>query len=108
LVLDKIKKISPGASFFMPHSIISINWPEDFLQTIMMMLKKKPKAVTCEEYRTMSLLTHASKILLKVIASSGVPRGRGAAFSGINVKIYVKIVKCTLKAVKCSVKEAEN
>ena len=40
------------------------NWPEDFLQTIMIPLRK-PNAATCEEYRTISLLTLASKILLK-------------------------------------------
>src|SRR6218665_3953895 len=44
------------------------NWPEDFLQTIMIPIKKKTNAMLCEEYRTISLLTHASKILLKVIA----------------------------------------
>jgi len=32
----------------------------------MIPLKKKPNATTCEEYWTIRLLTHASKILLKV------------------------------------------
>src|SRR6218665_3525325 len=44
------------------------NWPEDFLQTIMIPIKKKTNAMMCEEYRTISLLTHSSNILLKVIA----------------------------------------
>jgi len=42
-------------------------WPEDFLQTILIPLKKKANAVRCEEYRTISLLTHASKVLLRVL-----------------------------------------
>jgi len=43
-------------------------WPEDFLQTILIPLKKKQHATTCEDHRTIiSLLTHASKILLKII-----------------------------------------
>src|SRR6218665_366448 len=45
------------------------NWPEDFLQTIMIQIKRKTNAMLCEEYRSIScLLTHVSKILLKVIA----------------------------------------
>jgi len=42
-------------------------WPEDFLETIMIPIKKKPNATKCEEHRTISLLTHASKVLLKVL-----------------------------------------
>src|SRR6218665_894241 len=42
-------------------------WPEDFLQTVMVLLKKKSNAMTCEDHRTISLLTHASKIVLRVL-----------------------------------------
>ena len=42
-------------------------WPEDFLQTVMVPLKKKPNAMTCEDNRTISLLTHASKVVLRVL-----------------------------------------
>src|ERR1043165_833317 len=42
-------------------------WPEDFLQTIVIPIKKKHNAVTCEDHRTISLLTHASKIMIKII-----------------------------------------
>ena len=35
-------------------------WPDDFLQTIMIPLRKKQNATSCEEYRTISLLIHAS------------------------------------------------
>jgi len=31
----------------------------------MVSLKKKPNAMTCEDHRTISLLTHASKIVLE-------------------------------------------
>ena len=33
----------------------------------MVPLMKKPNAVTCEDHRTNSLLTHASKIVLRVL-----------------------------------------
>ena len=42
-------------------------WPEVFLQTILIPLKKKANVVRCEEFRTLSLLTRASKFLLRVM-----------------------------------------
>src|ERR1700733_8676094 len=38
-----------------------------FLQTIMIPLRKKQNATSCEDYRTISLLTHASKIVIRII-----------------------------------------
>ena len=42
-------------------------WPEDFLQSVMIPLQKKPNATKCEDYRTISLISHASKIMVKVL-----------------------------------------
>ena len=42
-------------------------WPKDFLQTIVIPIQKKQNATNCEDHRTISLLTHASKILLRII-----------------------------------------
>ena len=42
-------------------------WPEDHTRVIMMPLQKKANAVECEDHRTISLISHASKILLKVL-----------------------------------------
>ena len=42
-------------------------WPEDFLRTVMIPLKKKPNATECSDRRTISLVVHASKILLKIL-----------------------------------------
>ena len=42
-------------------------WPEDFLQTIMIPIKKKNNATACKDHRTISLLPHAAKIMLKII-----------------------------------------
>jgi hypothetical protein len=41
--------------------------PDDFKKIIVVMLPKKSKSTKCEEYRTLSILTHISKILTKVI-----------------------------------------
>ena len=42
-------------------------WPEDFLHSNIVTLQKKPNAQRCEDHRTISLISHASKILLRVI-----------------------------------------
>ena len=42
-------------------------WPEDFLQTIIIPVEKKLNAVNCEEFRTISLVSHAAKIVLKIL-----------------------------------------
>ena len=42
-------------------------WPEDFLNTVMIPIEKKTNAVRCEDHRTISLISHASKVMLKII-----------------------------------------
>ena len=44
-------------------------WPEDFTQVVLIPLKKKVNAVDCEDHRTISLISHAAKILLKVLTN---------------------------------------
>jgi hypothetical protein len=40
-------------------------WPEDFTKSVMIPIPKKANAVECSDYRTISFISHASKILLK-------------------------------------------
>lgn len=42
-------------------------WPKDFKKAVMIPLKKKPNAVECEDFRTISLIPHASKIMLRIL-----------------------------------------
>src|SRR5277367_1279237 len=42
-------------------------WPEDFTRVVMIPLPKKANAVECSDHRTISLISHASKIMLKVL-----------------------------------------
>jgi len=42
-------------------------WPEDFTRVVMIPLQKKANAVECSDHRTISLISHASKIMLKVL-----------------------------------------
>ena len=41
--------------------------PDDSKKSIMVMLPKKSKPTKCEEYRTLSILTHTSKILTQIV-----------------------------------------
>ena len=41
-------------------------WPEDFSRSVMIPIPKKARAVDCADYRTITLISHASKILLKI------------------------------------------
>ena len=43
--------------------------PEYFLSSIFVTMPKRPRAVECREHRTMSLISHACKILLNIIHS---------------------------------------
>ena len=42
-------------------------WPEDFTRIVMIPIEKKVNAMECEDHRTISLISHASKIMLKVL-----------------------------------------
>ena len=42
-------------------------WPKDFTRIAMIPLPKRPNAIECGEYRTISLIPHASKIILKIL-----------------------------------------
>ena len=46
---------------------MSGTWPEDFTKVMMIPIPKKTNAVECADYRTISLISHASKILLKIL-----------------------------------------
>ena len=43
------------------------NLPDDLLKSVFITLPKKPGAVECEAYRTISLMSHVIKILLRIL-----------------------------------------
>src|SRR6476619_4239021 len=44
-------------------------WSSDFTRVVMIPLQKKMNAVECSDHRTISLISHASKILLKILTN---------------------------------------
>src|SRR6476469_10303204 len=51
-------------------------WPSDFTRAVMIPLQKKMNAVECSDRRTISLISHASKILIKILTSRIEPKAR--------------------------------
>jgi hypothetical protein len=49
------------------NNIYTLGKIPDFKKCIMVMSAKKSKLTKCEEYQTLSILTHTSKILTKII-----------------------------------------
>src|SRR2546426_6684274 len=44
-------------------------WPQDFTKVVMIPLQKKQNAVDCADHRTISLISHASKIMLRILTN---------------------------------------
>ena len=42
-------------------------WPEDFTKTVMISIPRKHNATECGDHKTISLISHALKILLKIL-----------------------------------------
>ena len=42
-------------------------WPSEWTKSLIISLNKKESKQKCENYRTISLISHASKIMLKII-----------------------------------------
>ena len=42
-------------------------WPEDYCESIIVPIQKKQHATECKDYRTLSLICHVSKIMLRII-----------------------------------------
>ena len=42
-------------------------WPDEFSKTVVVPLPKKEGAVKCSDFRTISLIPHASKIMLRIL-----------------------------------------
>lgn len=43
-------------------------WPENFLQSIITPIKKKPNETACEDHETINFFTHALKVMVRIHA----------------------------------------
>ena len=42
-------------------------WPQDWKRSVLIPIPKKGNAKECSDYRTIALISHASKIMLKIL-----------------------------------------
>jgi len=42
-------------------------WPKDFTEVTMIALKKNTQATKCSDHRTISLISHTTKIIAKIL-----------------------------------------
>ena len=55
-----------------PHSICqqiwkTQQWPQDWKRSVFIPVSKKGNAKECSNYRTIALISHASKVMLKIL-----------------------------------------
>ena len=42
-------------------------WPEEFMETVLLPIPKRSNVKKCKEFRTISLISHTAKILLRIL-----------------------------------------
>ena len=76
-------------------------WPKDLKESIFIPIPKKPKATRCQEYRTISIMSQVTKLLLKIVmdrmkrkietelddAQSGFRQGRATREGLLNLRL---------------------
>jgi hypothetical protein len=68
---DVLKLLGEDGLKLMTQLINSIyvtgEWPRDFIEVTMIVLKKKPKATKFSDHRTISIIAHAAKIVARIL-----------------------------------------
>ena len=65
--LFQILKDDPVKLLHMPANLATQQWPQDWKRSVFIPIPKKGNAKECSNYRTIILISHASKIMLKII-----------------------------------------
>ena len=51
----------------MPANLETQQWPQDWKRSVFIPIPKKDNAKECSNYHTIALISHASKVMLKII-----------------------------------------
>ena len=51
----------------MPANLETQQWPQDWKRSVFIPIPKKSKAKECSNYGTVALISHASKVMLKIL-----------------------------------------
>ena len=76
-------------------------WPQDWKRSVFIPIPKKGNAKECSNYRTIALISHASKVMLKILQASlqqdvncefqaGFRKGRGTRDQIANIRWIIE------------------
>jgi len=51
----------------MPISLENVQWPQEWKRSVFIPIPKKGNAKECPNYRTIALISHSSKVMLKIL-----------------------------------------
>ena len=51
----------------MPANLENSEWPQDWKRSVFILIPKKGNVKECSNYRTIALISHASKVMLKIL-----------------------------------------
>ena len=71
-ILAELVKILKGDAVKVLHSICqqiwkAQQWPQDWKRSVFIPISKKGNTEECSNYRTIALISHASKVMLKIL-----------------------------------------
>ena len=67
IYINTCKAFSTGSGHNMHSISISYFWPQDWKRSVFIPIPKKGNAKECSNYCTIALISHASKVMLKVL-----------------------------------------
>ena len=99
-----------------PHSICqkiwkTQQWPQDWKRSVFIPITKKGNAKECSNYRTIALISHASKVMLKILPArlqqyvnhelpdvqAGFRKGRGTQDQIANIRWIIEKARVSEK-----------
>ena len=51
-------------------------WPEDWIRSVLIIIEKRPQTTKCNKHGTISLVVHASKVILRVLTNRIEPKAK--------------------------------
>ena len=90
-------------------------WPQDWKRSVFISIPKKGNAKECSNYRTIALISHASKVMLKILQArlqqyvnrelpddqAGFRKGRGTRDQIVNIRWIIKKAREFQKNIYC-------
>ena len=96
--------LSKSAALNRPANLKTQQWPQDWKTSIFIPIPKKGNAKECSNYLTIALISHASKVMLKILQArlqpyvshelpdvqAGFSKGRGTRDQLANIRWIIK------------------